>query len=447
MKEEITVKDLAGLDKKYEADPRSAVLRHALSTSTFENVFTSLDHKEDEDFSFSIDLKMLPVSDQKRSGRCWIFSASTILREIIAKKLDIKGQFEISQNYISYFDKLEKANYAMGGVIDLALKGEKPGDRKIDHLLHEPISDGGQWDMYSDIVKKYGVVPKAVFPETAQSNATAKSTQLLSSLVRQFARDVYATEKKATRNDFEKIKTSYMEKVYNLLTDCFGKVPTSFTYSYTDNKGAFHRLENMTPLSFFDTFVGKEIDEYVSLIDAPTSDKKVYQTYSVELVGNVVGGKPVTHLNVPYEELEKNIIAQLKAGYPVWFGSDVSYYGDRQGGVWDTNAFDYKSAFGCDIAFDKADMLTFRESAMNHAMVICGVDLTKDGKPTRWKIENSWGKENGKDGFYLMSEDFFRLFVYQAAIRKDFLTEKEKEALKTKPVLLAPWDPFGTLAD
>ena len=447
MKSEITKEELASFEKGYDADPKSNALRHALAKSKFEDVIFSLDEKADVDYSFSIDLPMLPVSDQKRSGRCWIFSASTILREIIAKKLNIKGQFEISQNYISYFDKLEKANFAFEGVIDLALKGEKPGDRKIDHLLHEPISDGGQWDMYADLVKKYGVVPKAVFPETAQSNGTAKSTQLLSSLVRQFARDVYATNGKADRSVLEEKKASYLTKVYAILTDCFGKVPTSFTFSYTDKENKYHRIDKTTPLAFFNTYVGEEIDQYVSLIDAPTKDKKVYQTYHVELVGNVIGGKPVTHLNVPYEELEKNIIAQLKAGYPVWFGSDVSYYGDREGGLWDTNAFDYKSAFDCDLAFDKADMLTYSESAMNHAMVICGVDLDENGNPTRWKIENSWGKENGKDGFYIMSEAFFTTFVYQAAIRKEFLSEKEKEGLKTKPVLLAPWDPFGTLAD
>lgn len=443
---EINKKKLNTIEKNYLQDKRHTVLRHALSSVSLNDALTSLDDVDARDFTFSLELPTLPVSDQKRSGRCWIFSASTILREIIAKKTNLKGQFEISQNYISYYDKLEKYNYSMEAVIRLALEGEKPDSRKVAFVL-SGVSDGGQWDMYVDLVKKYGVVPKAAFPETFQSENTALSTRYLNSLLSQFASEVYkGIENGKEKEDLEALRENYLTKIYAVLTDCFGVPPKTFDFEYYDKDGKFHSERNLTPLAFYNEYLAKDIDEYVSLIHAPTKDKKYHQTYTIDLVGNVVGGKEITHLNLPFDRLEELIIAQLKDGYPVWFGSDVTYYGLRSKGVWDTSAFDYENAFDQPLAFPKEDMLDYHASAMNHAMVITGVNLVKD-KPNRWKIENSWGKENGHDGYYVMSEDFFKRFVYQAAIRKEYLNDTEKKDLQKKPVVLPPWDPFGTLAD
>lgn len=446
MSEEIQKKELDEVKKEYLSSEKHAVLRHALSGSAFNSVVGSLDSAKETDFTFSIDLKTLPVSNQLHSGRCWIFSASTVLREIIAKKCNITSQFEISQNFISYYDKLEKFNFYMENVIDLALKGEKKDGRKMAFLL-EGVGDGGQWDMYADLVKKYGIVPKSAFSETAQSNETRMSTVLGNSALRQFAAEVYERiEKGAKKDELEVLKDETMKKIYALLTDSFGVPPEKFDFEYVDADGKYHIEKDLTPHSFFEKYVGDEIDEFVSLINAPTADKKYYQTYNVDLVGNVVGGKPITHLNLPYDRLEELIVKQLEGGEIVWFGSDVSYFGKRTEGIWDDSALDYRTPFGIDLEFDKADMLDFHHSAMNHAMCITGVDL-KEGKPVRWKIENSWGAENGKKGYYVMNEGFFRSFVYQAAVRKKYLGEKELEALKAEPVLLPPWDPFGTLAD
>lgn len=445
--EEISVSSLDSLKKDYLQDEKHTVLRHALRASAISDVVGSQDDPSGKDFHFSIDIDTMPVSNQKRSGRCWIFSASTIVREIIRKKAGIGGQFEISQNYISYYDKLEKYNYAMEGIIGLALKGEAHDSRKVAFLLQWGVSDGGQWDMFVDIIKKYGIVPKSAFPETRQSDETHLSSSIANSALRQFASEVFhAVEKGAKKGELEEIKSRWFKKIYALLTDAFGVPPVSFDWEYTDKDKKYHIERNLTPKSFFDKYIGKDIDEYVSLINAPTKDKKYYQTYNVELVGNVIGGKPVTHLNLPFEVLEGLIIRQLKAGDIVWFGSDVSNFGMRDDAFWETGAFDYKTPFGIDMSFDKADMLDFYHSAMNHAMVITGVDL-KDDKPVKWKIENSWGNTGPNNGYYIMDEGFFRQFVYQAAIRKEFLGEKELKALETKPVLLPPWDPFGTLAD
>lgn len=447
MKDIISEKNIAKFNKNYTKSKKNDVVRHALTKTPLSDIAYNLDSYYSSDFNFSVDIKTLPVCNQKRSGRCWIFSASTVLREIIAKKLDIKGNFEISQNHIAFYDKLEKFNYYMENLIQLCLAGEAHDSRKVYFLLSTGVGDGGQWDMYTALVKKYGIVPKAVFDETEQSSSTMLSTKLLNSNMRKFASEIYAMKKdKKGLEEMEDLKEEYMEKVYSLLCSCFGIPVTKFDYEYTNNKGEHVHLKDMTPKSFFDAYVGEEIDEYVSLINAPTKDKKFYQTYNIDLVGNVLGAKPITHLNVPMDRMEELIIKQLKAGKVVWFGSDVSYYGDRIKGIWDDNLFDYKSMFDMEFKFDKEQMLDFHNSVMNHAMVLTGVNLIDD-KPTKWKVENSWGKENGFQGYYTMSESWFESFVYQAAIKKKYLNKKELSALEKEPVLLPPWDPFGTLAD
>ncbi len=447
MKENIDLNELSSFKEEYSSCNKHKILRHALSLTPLNQVVNSLDESPKQDFTFSVDIKTLPVSNQKHSGRCWIFSASTVLREIINKKLRVKDQFEISQNYLSYFDKLEKYNYYLQNVIDLCLKGEKHDDRKMHFLLSYGVGDGGQWDMYVDLVKKYGIVPKSAFSETEQSNNTNLSTKLANSALRKFASEVYHLKAEGKgKEEMLALKGEYMKKIYNLLTDCFGVPPTKFDYEYVDVDNNYHILKDMTPKQFFEEYVGAEIDEYVSIIHGPTKDKEYYQTYNVELVGNVIDAKPITHLNLPLERIEELIIKQLENGEVVWFGSDVSYYGDRTNGSWNDSAFDYETPFALDFKFDKADMLDFYNSAMNHAMVITGVDLI-DGKPTRWKIENSWGDDIGKKGYFVITENWFKYFVYQAAIKSKYLNKEELDALKKTPVLLAPWDPFGTLAD
>ena len=444
--EELTIKWLEKDREKYLQDPKNDVLRHALSATTFNDVFKSLDKAEDTQFVFSIDVPTLPVTNQKRSGRCWIFSASNVLREIIAKKCNIKGQFEISQNYIAYFDKIEKFNYFAQSLIELAEQGAKHDDRKVAFLL-AGVGDGGQWQMFVNLVKKYGIVPKSAFVETQQSSETMGSSQLCNAALREFASKAFKSWQTNKDHDkLMKLKEEFVDKIFNILTCSFGLPPQSFDFEYVDKNDKYHIEAGLTPLEFFNKYIGDDIDDFVSLIHGPTKDKKYNQTYSIEYVNNVLGGKPVTHINISFDRMEKAIISQLKDGEIVWFGSDVGKFGDRENGIWDTNAFDYRTPFGVDKVFDKADMLDFYQAAMNHAMCIVGVDLKK-GKPVRWKIENSWGSESGNAGIYIMSEPFFRAFTFQAAVRKKYLLKEELEALEKAPKLLPPWDPFGTLAD
>lgn len=441
---EISLKSVKDERKDYLGSEKNAVIRHALNKAALDDALFSKDACANHAFTFSLDHKTLKATNQLHSGRCWIFSGLNLLREIVAKKAGIKDVFEISQNYISFYDKLEKINYVLEKCIFLI--DEKPDDRKLMFLLSNGIGDGGQWTMFTDIVKKYGICPKAAYAETAQSNETRLSNNLINSWIRHFACQIKAVNKKGGMEQVYALKDEYMKKFYALLCDCYGVPPEKFDFEYVDKEGKYHVEPDCTPKGFFDKYIGEEIDEYVSVINAPTSDKEFNKTYQIELLGNVIGGKDVTHLNVSMERMKEMIVSQLEDGELVWFGSDVGKFGDRVGGVWDDKSFDYVSAFGMDLGFEKKDMLDYHDSAMNHAMLITGFDKVGN-KITRWKIENSWGGDRGENGNFIMSASFFDRFVYQAAIKAKYLNKEEKAALLSKPVLLPPWDPFGTLAD
>ncbi len=428
----------------YNADKKNAIVRRALSNNTLTSVIFNSDSIPGVEMNFSTVVKTMSVCNQKQSGRCWIFAGLNILREIVAKKLNLT-KFELSQNYISLFDKIEKSNFALETI--LSFVGRDHDDREVQFVLKDPVSDGGQWDMFVNLVKKYGLVPQSLFPETAQSNSTQATDFLVNAAIRAFgARAFRAFEKGASLEEIRKDKEETIEKIYDMFLNAFGVPPEKFDFEWTDQNDVYHIEKDLTPKAFFEKYVGDEIDEYQSLINSPTKEKPFYKNYTIEHLGNVIEGKKINHLNLPMERIKEVIIAQLKAGYPVWFGSDVSFYRERSHFAWDDNALNYEDAFGFGIEFNKGDMLDFWHSAMNHAMVIVGVNEV-DGKPNRWKIENSWGSDIAKSGYYAMSGTWFDKFVYQAVVRKEFLTKEEKEACLKDPIPLHPWDPMGTLAD
>lgn len=426
----------------YEADKQNAVVRHALSRHSISNVIFNTDSLREVTPSFSIELKTLPVANQKQSGRCWIFAGLNVLREIVAKKCGLP-KFELSQNYISLFDKIEKSNYALETILEIGDRDHD--DRELHFILSNPVSDGGQWDMFVNLVKKYGVVPQDQFPETYQSEATRESDQIVNAAIRGFAAEVAPLLKEGKTKEARELKEETMEKIYHFFLSCFGLPPKTFDFAYT-NKDGFYIEKGLTPLTFFEKYIGNQIDDYQSIINSPTADKPYLRNFTIRHLGNVIEGKVINHLNLPMERIKELIVKQLKNGEPVWFGSDVSFYRDRNSFSWNDKAFDYESPFNIKLEFSKEKMLDYWHSAMNHAMVIVGVNLD-NGKPNRWKIENSWGKEAGLAGYFVMSESWFDTFVYQAVINKKYLSNEEIEASKKEPIVLNPWDPMGTLAD
>lgn len=437
---DLNLKYLDSLKTNYENDVVAKVIRRALYKTDVLELVKKQEEENNVQHQFSIDVKTMKATSQGQSGRCWIFAGCNFLREEVAKKCHI-SDFEISQNYVAYCDKLEKINYMMESII--SLKDVPWSDRTLMWVLQGGINDGGQWDMFTAIIKKYGVMPKIAFPESKMSGSTRNYAMLVNRRLRKFAADVHDN-----KDDMDKIyalKDECMKQLYSFTTSCFGLPPQTFDFEYVDVDSQYHIDKNLDPHTFYDKYIGIDLDEYVSLINSPTTDKPYYERFTVNYVGNVVGNK-VTYLNVTMDDMKKAIIKTLKDGHIVWFGSDVSKWGDKASGTWDDNSFDLESVFGFDFAIDKENALYYCESAMNHAMCITGVNLDED-KPTKWKIENSWGDECGIKGYYLASDSWFDQQVFQAVINKKYLPDKIIACLELKPHELDPWDPMGTLAD
>lgn len=393
---------------------------------------------------FSIDLDTGEVANQKQSGRCWMFAALNTFRHQIATSFNLKD-FELSQNYTFFWDKFEKANYFYENII--ATGNEQLTSRKVSFLLQTPQQDGGQWDMLVALIQKYGVVPKVIMPETHSSSASRELNTYLNKKLRKDAvvlRQLVADQ--ATEEQLGEKKSEMLAGVYKLLATSLGTPPTNFDFEYRDEDKTYHIEKGLTPQSFYDKFVGLDLNEYVSIINAPTADKPYNQLYTVEMLGNVVGGKEVRHLNVDMPTFKELAIAQLKAGEAVWYGCDVGQSSTRDSGIMATDVYDVELTLGVDFSMTKAERLDFGESLMTHAMVLTGVDLV-DGQSTKWKVENSWGDKVGTKGYFVMSDEWMDEYTYQIVVKKEYLSEPLKQVVAEDSVtVLAPWDPMGALA-
>ncbi|MEI3357123.1 MAG: C1 family peptidase [Clostridia bacterium] len=434
---EIKKESLENIENEYKKDITNTIARRALVKSKISDLTKVNEQTEFTRNMFSINLKTLPVTNQKRSGRCWIFAGCNVIREKIAEKYNLKD-FEISQNYIAFYDKLEKCNYLLESII--SLKNSPKDDRTLDYLLSTGVQDGGQWDLFVNIVNKYGVVPKNAFPETFQSSNTNEIDGLLNKYIRKFAYDIRNNEE-----NIEARKEKSIKEIYSILCSCFGIPPKTFTFEYVDKDKKYNIIKDLTPMKFYKEIVPINLDDYVSIINSPTDDKPFGKTYTVDYLGNVIEGNEVLYLNLEIERLKELAINQLKDGETVWFGSDCGKAGDREGGVWDDATFDIDTLFKINSQMSKGAMLDTRESAMNHAMVITGVNLDNE-TPTKWKIENSWGDEVADKGYYVATDSWFTKYVYQVVVNKKYLTKEERESLKAEKIRLKPWDPMGTLA-
>lgn len=434
---EIKKESLENIENEYKKDITNTIARRALVKSKISDLTKVNEQTEFTRNMFSINLKTLPVTNQKRSGRCWIFAGCNVIREKIAEKYNLKD-FEISQNYIAFYDKLEKCNYLLESII--SLKNSPKDDRTLDYLLSTGVQDGGQWDLFVNIVNKYGVVPKNAFPETFQSSNTNEIDGLLNKYIRKFAYDIRNNEE-----NIEARKEKSIKEIYSILCSCFGIPPKTFTFEYVDKDKKYNIIKDLTPMKFYKEIVPINLDDYVSIINSPTDDKPFGKTYTVDYLGNVIEGNEVLYLNLEIERLKELAINQLKDGETVWFGSDCRKAGDREGGVWDDATFDIDTLFKINSQMSKGAMLDTRESAMNHAMVITGVNLDNE-TPTKWKIENSWGDEVADKGYYVATDSWFTKYVYQVVVNKKYLTKEERESLKAEKIRLKPWDPMGTLA-
>lgn len=428
------------------SDPCARIARNAVTSSGVRKAARDPEAAAQATTTFDIQLEQGDTTDQKRSGRCWMFASLNTMRYRVMKKLGLKT-FELSQAYPLFWDKYERSNWFFECVI--ATASEPLDSREVSYLLADPICDGGQWDMFRSLVKKYGVVPKEAMPETACSSNTGDMNKYLTRYLRAGAkrlRDVVAAG--GDGDAIAATKAELMQGVYRILVICLGEPPASFDVRIRDDKNELKASGTYTPREFFDEFVGMNLDDYVSVINAPTQDKPYLHAFTVKFLGNVVEDGQVRYVNLPIEALKRVAVAQLRDGLPVWFGSDVDQGFLREDGVLDPAALDVDALFGLPIeaGLDKAARLEYGESVMTHAMTIQGVNLDAEGVPTRWRIENSWGDDHGKKGYDVASAAWFDEYVYQVVVDKKYLTKEELDAYESEPIELAPWDPMGTLA-
>ena len=434
---------LSAFSEAYRSSPERQLATVALSKTDLQDAVYSVGDAFAMQHTFSVEIPTLPVTNQLRSGRCWLFAATNVLREIVGKKLNVE-QFELSQSWLAFWDKFERVNYYIEAIADTA--DQPANSRVVDYIVQTGVHDGGQWDMFTAIVKKYGIVPKSVYPETFQSSNTGSLNRHINNYLRAKTPEIRRLANEGKCDELAALRTEILEKTYSFLCACYDVPPTEFDFEYQDKDKNVIVEKGLTPTAFREKYIGNYLDDYVSIVHAPTADKPFDKLYTVQYLGNVVGGAPVRHLNLEMDEFKRLVAEQIKDGEIVWFGSDCGKFSDGERACWDVEQFNEDLITGFDTAMSKADMLDYHVSAMNHAMCLTGVNIDEDGKPNRWKIENSWGDGGAHGGYHMASDAWFDAYVFQAVVNKKYLGEKVS-LLDQELIELEPWDPMGSLAD
>ena len=442
MRENITLSNVRKFNKNFNSFSSNQKTRNALIQNDVNKVAINWDNfsKINHIYSNTIS-KELPVTNQKASGRCWGFAGLNLLRLGIVKKYNLTN-FEFSQNYFMFWDKLEKSNYFLESILR-TLESESDS-RIMMHLLKDPVQDGGQWDMFVNLIEKYGVVPQSVMPETNHSSKSGMMNYLLTHKLREFA-SILRKSKNINIKELRERKEGMISEIYSLLCMFLGNPPVIFDWSIKDKDNKFKRFVNINPLTFYKKFTQIELKDKVCLIHAPMTNKKMNELYTVEFLGNVIGGKIIKYANVEIKELKKATINSLKNNEAVWFGCDVGKMFNRDLGIMDMKLYDYENLFNTSFEMNKSTRLEYGDSMMTHAMLFTGVDIA-NGKATKWRVENSWGPKGGNKGYYLMTDKWFDEYNYEIVVDKKYLPKQILDLFDRKPVELAPWDPMGALA-
>ena len=442
MSKGVTKAQIEEFRKSFDSDPSATVAQNAVSNADLSTLALRRDLVQDMDFSFSTKLDDWNATNQRRSGRCWLFATLNLFRVGAMKKMNLK-KFEFSQAHIHFWDKLERANHFLEAILETS---DRPvDDRTIHFLLSDPIGDGGQWNMATNLIRKHGLVPMSAYPESHSSSSTGSMNTVLKDILRTTASEIRRIlDDGGSNNEARRHKEGRMKEIWRVLCIHLGTPPEKFDWQWRDKDNEFHRKGTMTPLEFVDEYVEVDWEEYICIVNDPRNE--YYRTYTVDFLQNVAGGPPVVYLNVPSNEMKDITQRLLEDGTPVWMGCDVGKNMARKRGLWDAELYDLKGLYGIQFGMEKADRLRFGQTMMTHAMLFTGVDVV-DGKPRRWRVENSWGSEDsGEKGFYTMNDNWYDEHMFEIAAPKDYLTDEMKSGLKGDPIVLPAWDPMGSLA-
>ena len=443
---------LGEISKGYGASASDKALRNALSVSPINSLAANAE-KTALDLHFSDKVKTKGHTDQKSSGRCWLFTGLNVLRAQMIEKYDL-GNFTFSQNYLFFYDQLEKSNLFLQAVIDTRdLPFE---DRTVDWLFSHPIGDGGTFTGVANLIMKYGVVPSDAMPETYAANSTAQYRQRLSLKLRE---DGLRLREAAANAGLDKLKGKKLEKakaelearlaamkkeqlkdIYHILALTLGVPPKEFEWNRYDAKGNFVSSGTYTPKGFYKEFLGEDLESgYVMLMNDPCHE--YYKVYEIEYDRHVYDGQNWVYLNLPVEDIKQMAIASIKAGKAMYFSCDVGKFLDRKSGIADLANFDYNSLLGVSFGMNKKERVMTHASGSSHAMTLIAVDL-KDGKPQKWMVENSWGESSGYKGNIVMTDEWFDEYMFRLVVEKGFVPANLQAYLSQKPILLPAWDPM-----
>ena len=436
----ISSKMLGEIQKQNKMTPAENAIANAIAANSIDNLAQNRNNAAELDTYFSVETPKQAITDQKSSGRCWMFSGMNVLRANFAKRTD-SLRVEFSQAYLFFYDQLEKANLFLQGVIDT---GKKPiDDQRVQFFFKNPINDGGTFCGVADLTEKYGLVPKQVMPESYSSDNTSKMARLISSRLREdglILRKMVAEGKKAA--DIEKAKTEMLATVYRMLALTIGEPPTQFTYAHRNKDGkAVGEPKTYTPQEFFKEVVGDKLNgTFIMVMNDPR--RPYYKTYEVELDRHTYDGHNWKYLNLPMDDIEQMAIASLKDGRKLYSSYDVGKMLDRKRGYGDTENFDYGSLMGTTFGMNKAERISTFDSGSTHAMTLTAVDLDANGKAKKWKVENSWGASWGQQGCMIMSDRWFREYMFRLVVDKKYVSEELLKLNEQKPIMVMPEDPL-----
>lgn len=433
----ITPEMLSRISEGYSGTPEQKAVRNALASNPLSAVAVNAENLAMMDTHFSDVVKTEGITDQKSSGRCWLFTGLNVLRAKMIEKYDL-GDFYLSQNYLFFYDQLEKSNLFLQAIIDTR---DLPwDDRTVDWLLRNPLSDGGQFTGVSNLIMKYGMVPAEVMPETYSANNTSQMAGLIKRKLREYAleiRENAGMKEKALGNRKEEM----LSEIYRMLVYFLGEPPVSFEWSMWDRNGNLLSSKEYTPKSFYDEYIGEDLeDNYIMVMNDPS--REYGKVYEIEYDRHVYDGHNWLFVNLPIEKIKEMAIASIKGGCAMYFSCDVGKFLDSRRGTLNLDNYDYSSLLGTDFGMDKAERIRTYDSGSTHAMTLIAVDIDENGNPVKWMVENSWGPAAGYQGKLIMTDEWFDEYMFRVVVEKQFVPEDVMEMMKQQPIKLPPWDPM-----
>jgi bleomycin hydrolase len=436
----LTIPMLEEFKEHFFAEPRNRLAMNAITRGDLRELILNRDVLNSINFCFSHEVETAEVSDQARANTCWLFACLNWLRTITRKKSKVKS-FEFSENYMMFYDKLEKANYFLENMIDL--RDRDRDDRLVAHLLNDPNPDGGEWHYIANLIEKYGLVPKEAMPDTFNRENSKYVNEILGYKSREYALILRKMAKQGSSvDDLRAVKREQMQEIYRIMVIFFGVPPVKFSWSYRDDDKVYHQDLDITPQEFYARHVGLELDEMYTLVSCPADDTPFHRTVTVDYFTNMPDKRKLHYLNVPIEELKRIATEVLKDGEACLFGCEVRYQSNTKEGILDDSMLDLELAFNTKFSMSKAERIESLHVRCTHSMVFTGVDLVY-GQPMKWKVENSCGEKVGKKGYFVMTDKWFDEYVFDIAVPKRYLSPELLHQFDQPAIALPPWHPLG----